>query len=142
MTPLGIGGPPRVWSHLLVWTIAGVLGSAPVCAAPPPGADPNSPEAAWYRGADTQDCASCCDIADGRPVQARPDTTSPLGWAVFLDGTWVAIPVGTRATRCGTRDGATTWGTLGDYPAHPAGHAVVWIFQGQIRCFSPPGSGT
>jgi hypothetical protein len=51
-------------------------------AAPPPGADPNSPIAKWFeqlKQPGTQ--IGCCSIADCRPVDADQD----------LDGTFVAI---------------------------------------------------
>jgi hypothetical protein len=108
---------------------------------PPPGADPNSPEAIWYRTARTPECWGCCDVADGRPVLARPDATSSLGWAVLLDGTWTPVPRDTRATQCESHEDGIGWTPSGDYPVNPAGHAVVWIYLGRIRCFSPPGSG-
>jgi hypothetical protein len=108
---------------------------------PPPGADPNSPEAEWYRAARTPQCWGCCDVADGRPVLARRDDSSPLGWAVLIDGTWTPIPGETRATQCETKPSGFGWIPVGNYPVNPAGHAVVWLYNGRIRCFSPPGSG-
>ena len=120
--------------------VTGLAGDA--LGRPPPGADPNSPEAGWYRAARTPECWGCCDVADGRPVEARLDRASPLGWAVLLDGKWTPIPADTRATQCKMHDDGLSWTPTGDYPVHPAGHAVVWIYLGRIRCFSPPGSGT
>jgi hypothetical protein len=117
-----------------------VIGQA--FAHPPPGADPNSPETAWYHAARTPECWGCCDVADGRPVQARPDPSSPLGWAVLLNGNWTPVPADTRATRCQPDRNGIDWLPAGEYPVNPAGHAVVWIYNGRIRCFSPPGSGT
>jgi hypothetical protein len=106
-----------------------------VRAAPPEGVDPNSPEAIWYGGARTPQCWSCCDIADGRPVLAEPDPKSPLGWRVLLADGWHRVPEGVRATRC-SEDFVPK--PLGNYPEDPEGHAVVWLYKGRIRCFSPP----
>lgn len=106
-----------------------------VHAAPPAGVDPNSPEAIWYHDARTPQCWGCCDIADGRPVLAEPDPKSPLGWRVLLADGWHLVPEGVRATRC-SEDFVPR--PLGYYPEDPQGHAVVWLYKGQIRCFSPP----
>jgi hypothetical protein len=111
-------------------------------AAPPPHTDPTTPESQWYRGAMTPECYGCCDIADGRPVLARPDPASPLGWDVLLDGVWTPVPAGTRATRCADPVPPQGGEIRSDYPPHPAGYAVVWIYRGRIRCFSPPGTGS
>ena len=64
------------------------LGSAP--AAPPDGADPNSPVGQWFQslkqpGSD----ASCCSIADCRPVDYRIGAD---GYEAKLDGNWVHVP--------------------------------------------------
>ncbi len=121
-----------------------LLGPAICWANPPPGTDLNSPESKWYEGAKTPDCLGCCSVADGQRVLARPDQESTLGWDVFLNGTWVPIPPDTRATQCSDPLNDRAGGgykPLGPYPPHPTGGAVVWIYEGKIRCFSPPESG-
>jgi hypothetical protein len=125
------------WQLVLVFILPLLLapGLMKVLAAPPEGVDPNSPEAVWYHGARTPQCWGCCDIADGRPVLAEPDPKSPLGWRVLLADGWHRVPEGVRATRC-SEDFVPK--PLGNYPENPDGHAVVWIYKGQIRCFSPP----
>lgn len=119
-------------ASLLLW-------SAQSFATPPLGADLDSPEHAWFEGADTPDCVSCCGEADGKFVMARPDSKSPVGWAVLLDDKWTPIPVGVRTTHCRHIDGAEPV-PLGDYRLEPHGRAVVWIVGGMIFCFSPPGA--
>lgn len=105
-------------------------------AAPPPGNDPSSPEARWFRGANTPDCINCCDQADGRLVRARPDPSSPEGWDVWFNGDWVPVPAGVRATRCEALKPVDL------YPDEPAGRAVIWEYPpGVIRCWVPPGAG-
>ncbi len=125
------------WQLVLVIIMPLLLAPGPkhAHAAPPEGVDPNGPEAIWYRGARTPQCWGCCDIADGRPVLAEPDPKSPLGWRVLLADGWHLVPEGVRATRC-SEDFVPR--PLGNYPEDPEGHAVVWLYKGRIRCFSPP----
>lgn len=55
---------------VIVVVLLGFALSYAALAAPPPGADPNSPQAQWYEGLRQPDSgASCCSIADCRPVQ-------------------------------------------------------------------------
>lgn len=74
-------------------------------------------------------------------MAAKPDTELPLGWAVFWNGRWTPVPGGVRATSC--EDGANGIPKpVGDYPSHPIGRAVIWVYpEGVIRCFSPPAAG-
>lgn len=63
------GRAPRV----TVFAAALALGMiGPAVARPPPGADPNSPAAHWYRGLKQPVTGfTCCSIADCRPVDSR-----------------------------------------------------------------------
>ena len=89
----------------------------------------------------------CCDIGDGRPVEARiandhweahvtpqhfPDTVEVCGGPVVgpgslpcqrmtPDGVWVAIP-DEKITR----------------NANPTGTPILWLYQGRVQCFAPP----
>lgn len=62
-------------------------------AAPPPGSDPNSEMAKWYKGLTRNDGGSCCDISDCRPAKYRQTND---GYEVLLrvlgDEKWVPIP--------------------------------------------------
>jgi hypothetical protein len=59
-------------------------------AAPPDGADPNSAVGQWFQSLKQPGTgASCCSIADCRPVEYR---LSPDGYEAFLDAKWVRIP--------------------------------------------------
>jgi hypothetical protein len=60
-------------------------------AAPPPGADPNSPIAKWFeqlKQPGTQ--IGCCSIADCRPVDADQDSDG--AWIAIIDDHQVKIP--------------------------------------------------
>jgi len=64
------------------------LGSAP--AAPPDGADPNSTVGQWFQSLKQPGSgASCCSIADCRPVDYRIGTE---GYEARLDDDWVHVP--------------------------------------------------
>jgi hypothetical protein len=89
-------------------------------AEPPPGADPNSPVAQWYRslmvpGTTNQ---SCCSVSDCRPVEARQ---TPNGWEVEIDNAWRPVPAPVVLRR-----------------TNEDGRPIACIFLGEIRCFLPP----
>jgi len=68
--------------------VAARFASAP--AAPPDGADPNSPVGKWFQSLKQPGSgASCCSIADCRPVDYRMGTG---GYEAKLDGDWVHVP--------------------------------------------------
>ena len=77
--------PPSSWPSVLEWVLTGIavvaLLSLTFCVAkaePPPGADPNSPMAKWFRSLDRPDgLGGCCSSADCREVEAR-----------IVDGHW------------------------------------------------------
>lgn len=65
------GSAPR-GAVIAVLLTLGAIG--PALAAPPPGANPNSPAAHWYRGLKQPVTGyTCCSIADCRPVDERID---------------------------------------------------------------------
>lgn len=90
----------------------------------PPGTDPNSPLAKWFKSVEHPRYGRCCDIGDGRFVQAEK---IPGGWRVLLDNRWENVPPDT---------------VLNEEP-NPTGFPVVWLNHGTdtIRCFLPIGSG-
>lgn len=93
-------------------------------AAPPAGADPNSPTARWYRsltipGTDY----SCCNDADCRQTAAR--FVGGAWEAHTPDGDWVPVP----ANRI-IKD-----------KVHPGGSAVLCFLAGRVMCFVPPQAG-
>lgn len=63
----------------------------PVLAAPPPNTDLSSPMHRWYEGLRQPDepHASCCSIADCRPVVATQDVN---GYLIKIYDAWVRVP--------------------------------------------------
>ena len=67
-----------------------VLGIGVAPAAPPDGADPNSPVGQWFQSLKQPGSgASCCSIADCRPVDDRLGSD---GYEARLDDKWVKVP--------------------------------------------------
>jgi hypothetical protein len=59
-------------------------------AAPPAGADPNSPIGQWFQSLKQPGSGvSCCSVADCRPVDYR---IGAEGYEAMLDGSWVHVP--------------------------------------------------
>jgi hypothetical protein len=81
----------------------------------------DGPYSKWYD--DQADCngLKCCDIADGQPYYD--------GYKQEADGS-VVLESGEKIVACKVIKGA-----------NPTGHAVLWIWNGQKRCFAP-GSGS
>lgn len=128
-----------------------LLAAGPALAAPPPvGSDDYKimhPYAEWVTTQHDGLGRWCCDLGDGRPVEARieddhwlahvtrqhfPNTTqvcpgplagpgssecAPLG----PDGAWVKVP-DEKITR----------------NANPTGTPILWLYQGRVQCFAPP----
>jgi hypothetical protein len=102
-----------------------LLVASPAFAAPPPGADPDSPMSKWFRGLRIpENNGSCCDESDCRVTTAQ-----------FRDGKWYAI------TEDGWEAEVPAAKVLKDQ-AHPAGSAVLcWRRDLGVMCFVPPGAG-
>jgi hypothetical protein len=95
-----------------------LLGGAAL-AAPPEGADPNSPMSEWYRSLTVPGSgAMCCSVADCRPVEARLDGDH---WAVKMGDDWWPVPPAVILKR-----------------ENLDGRPVACIYLGAIRCFIPP----
>jgi len=68
----------------------------------------------------------CCDIGDGRPVEAR---VADDHWEVHVTPAhfpgepdrWLAVPA-EKITR----------------NANPTGTPILWPYQGRVQCFAPP----
>jgi hypothetical protein len=111
-------------------------------AAPPPvGSDDwkiMEPYARWVATRHDASGRWCCDVADGRPVDARiatgadPDGVERTHWAArvtpgHFDGErdrWVMVP-DEKVLR----------------EANPTGSAVLWMYNGRVQCFAPPDGG-
>lgn len=108
-----------------VATVLLVLMAFGAQAAPPTGADPNSPTGRWFKGLVQPGTGSlCCDQSDCRRTTAR-----------LVDGAWRAF---------------TPNGIEVDIPpnlvlhneAHPGGAAVLcWLPSPGVMCFVPPQAG-
>ena len=104
--------------------------SAPVQAAPPPvGSDDwnvMEPYAQWVRAQHDQRGYWCCDISDGRPVDARINGDH---WEVHVTPAhfpgepdhWLPVPQ-SKLIRAG----------------NPTGTPIVWLLHGVVQCFAPP----
>jgi hypothetical protein len=68
----------------------------------------------------------CCDIGDGRPVDARITGdhwevhVTPQHWPGETDR-WLAVP-DEKVTRS----------------VNPMGTPILWLYQGRVQCFAPP----
>lgn len=102
----------------------------PAHAAPPPvGSDDwniMAPYKEWVTSQHDGLGRWCCDIGDGRPVEARIDGDH---WEVHVTKThfpdepdrWLAVP-DEKVTR----------------NANPTGTPILWLYQGRVQCFAPP----
>ncbi|HEY1719849.1 MAG TPA: hypothetical protein VGG27_01290 [Magnetospirillaceae bacterium] len=62
-------------------------------AAPPAGADPNSPVGQWFQSLAREDGMSCCSMSDCRPAQADDLRVSDDdGLQVKLESRWETVP--------------------------------------------------
>jgi hypothetical protein len=103
---------------------AGLAIAGPSVGAPPPGADPDSPIAGWFRSLSDKQGVGCCSEADCRRVEYRTRSGS---FEVFVDrrtfgasapDAWVAVPSDAILTR-----------------ENPTGEGVACFYAGRIRCF-------
>jgi hypothetical protein len=70
-----------------------VMAAAGAQAAPPEGADPDSPTGQWFQSLMRLDGMSCCSVSDCRP--AAPDelrSSDAAGLEVRLESAWVEVP--------------------------------------------------
>ena len=83
-------GPNNPIARASVSLAAGLaLISIAAAAAPPPGSDPNSPAAAWFRDLMRPDTnTSCCDASDCRNVDSR---ITPDGWEARIGARWLPV---------------------------------------------------
>lgn len=107
--------------------LVAALGSFPVEAAPPSGADPNSATARWVKTLRNQWGASCCDEADCRPTMARQ---TAAGWEVWIDAE--RYPGGTNAWEPVSPE--VLAGTKADGPA-PDSRTWACFWGGRVNCF-------
>jgi hypothetical protein len=110
----GLNGCLAVAGLFLLPVLAGVaLGG------PPSGADPNSPLGLWYRSLTTPlSGASCCSVADCRPVDAR---LIGEGWEIHVNGVWIPVSPYVVLKR-----------------NNPDGRPIACLRPGIILCFVPP----
>jgi hypothetical protein len=104
--------------------------AAPAQAAPPPVGSEDwkvmAPFAEWVRSQHDRGGYWCCDIGDGRPVEARiagdhwEAHITPEHWPGQTDH-WVVVP-DDRITRGG----------------NPTGTPILWLLSGRVQCFAPP----
>jgi hypothetical protein len=87
-------------------------------AAPPPGADPDSPVGRWFQSLRVpgQPEASCCSIADCRVRPVRK-LAADL-WQVLEGETWLDVPPA----------------AIGDRTDNPLGATVSCVYEGAVRC--------
>jgi hypothetical protein len=104
--------------------------SAPARAAPPPmGSDDwavMGPYKEWVTSQHDLAGRWCCDIGDGRPVEAR---IAGDHWEVHVTPAhfpdepdhWMAVP-DEKITR----------------NVNPTGMPILWLYQSRVQCFAPP----
>lgn len=113
--------------NLIFWAIFLLLLLAIAHAAPPEGADPESPLGRWYRSLHVpHSTALCCSISDCRPVEARAQNGH---WQIRRGQQWIDVPED-RIVRRDNPDGRPI-ACIGQYDDAPGGN-------GPIRCFVPP----
>jgi hypothetical protein len=84
-----------------------------------------APYAEWVRTQNAPDGHWCCDISDGRPVEAR---IYKGHWQIYItEEKFPRSPVG--------------WANVPDDAvlrnANPMGVAIAWVLGGRIFCFAP-----
>jgi len=104
--------------------------ATPALAAPPPVGSEDwkimAPYKEWVTGQHDLAGRWCCDIADGRPVDARvvgdhwEAHVTPQHFPGEADR-WVVVPED-KITRS----------------VNPMGTPILWLYQGRVQCFAPP----
>lgn len=97
-------------------------------AAPPPGADPNSPMSKWAQSAKDVNGVGCCSMADCRNVAVQPGSDGALyayidkeSFGPLAPNDWVKVPEDAKRA---TSDGPP-----------PDGRAHACFYSGEIHCF-------
>ena len=115
----------RLALALAMMLVAGRAWSAP----PPVGSDDWNIMAPFREWVTTQHDTLgrwCCDIGDGRPVEARIADNhwevhvTPQHWPGETDR-WIAVP-----------DEKVT------HNANPTGAPILWLYRSRVQCFAPP----
>lgn len=134
---------------------AALLLASPALASPPPvGSDDWNvmhPYSGWVTTQHDGLGRWCCDLGDGRPVDARvtgmdAEKTPPCEGAFPTRGCGVDIPGGehwiahvTPEHFPGERD---RWMAVPDekvtHNVNPTGLPILWLYQGRVQCFAPP----
>jgi hypothetical protein len=109
--------------------MAAAVVDAARAAMPPVGSDDWNimmPYKEWVTSQHDQLGRWCCDIGDGRPVEARINDDH---WEVHVtpkhfpeeEDRWLTVP-DEKITR----------------NANPTGTPILWLYQGRVQCFAPP----
>lgn len=117
-----------LWLLLLVLTVL-LFTSAARAAPPPVGSDDwniMAPYAEWVTTQHDKRGYWCCDIGDGRPVEAR---IAGDHWEVHITKAhfpdepdhWLAVPEDKIVAG-----------------SNPTGTPIVWLLHGNVQCFAPP----
>ncbi len=133
-TPIGAPARRAFAPAQLLGAFAGIalaLGMASAAQAAPPPVDSEDwqvmhPYAEWVTSQHDRRGYWCCDIGDGRPVDAR---ISGDHWMVHVTPAhfpnepdhWLAVP-DEKITRGG----------------NPTGQPILWLLHGNVQCFAPP----
>jgi hypothetical protein len=143
-------------SSLLIAAALAATLSAPAAAAPPPVGSEDyqvmMPYKEWITSQHDGLGRWCCDIGDGRPVEAvigkmapgpvregewRLPGPAPVSPAADGDDHWWAHV--TPAHWPGEID---RWVFVPDekitHNANPTGSPILWLYQGRVQCFAPP----
>ena len=115
---------------MIASAVACLLPAASALAAPPPeGSDDwkiMSPFKDWVTSQHDRLGRWCCDIGDGRPVEAR---ITDDHWEVHVEKShfpdepeaWLKVPEDKIV-----------------HQANPTGSPILWLYQGGVQCFAPP----
>lgn len=111
-------------------------------ASPPAGSDDAAimgPYADWVTRQTDDMGRNCCDISDGRPVEARIDGDH---WAVHIVPQQWSEANTTRPGPSVNNGMLDHWLTVPNdkikHGANPTGHPILWLYQGRVQCFAPP----
>jgi hypothetical protein len=119
--------------------LAACLFTARTAAAPPA---PNSEDAQiigpykeWVTTRTDQFRNACCDIGDGRPVEA--DMVTMPDWDKVTRTHWRA-----HVTPAHFPDQPDHWVIVPDEKiipgTNPTGSPILWLYKGMVQCFAPP----